>query len=235
MSDAVATQPGESGSEAWREGGPGVRLTCELNLRVSPELEAIIPRLLAIGSDAPRGFPRLAPGAPGRRAGAPRRGRPDSLCPGQLRPHASGQQLPVGGDDVVPAVHVEVALHAQGRVRGVGGREHVEERVDPAGQRDGRGHVIGAAAEEAQQQVDQLADDILRDAGEQRGPGRVGGRRGLVRQVVGGRALCFVGQLRDGVRQAPLSISASMMVAWHVFGHCALSFRLKTSRGLVSL
>ncbi len=42
------TQPGESGSEVWREGGPGVRPVRELNPRVSPALEAIIHRLLAI-------------------------------------------------------------------------------------------------------------------------------------------------------------------------------------------
>jgi hypothetical protein len=42
------TQPGESGSDVWREGGPGVRPPRELNPRVSPELEAIILRLLSI-------------------------------------------------------------------------------------------------------------------------------------------------------------------------------------------
>jgi hypothetical protein len=42
------TQPGESGSEVWREGGPGVRLPHELNPRVSPALQAVIVRLLAI-------------------------------------------------------------------------------------------------------------------------------------------------------------------------------------------
>ncbi len=42
------TQPGESGSEVWREGGPGARPPRELNPRVSPALEAIIQRLLAI-------------------------------------------------------------------------------------------------------------------------------------------------------------------------------------------
>jgi hypothetical protein len=42
------TQPGESGSEVWRVGGPGARPVRELNPRVSPQLEAIIQRLLAI-------------------------------------------------------------------------------------------------------------------------------------------------------------------------------------------
>jgi hypothetical protein len=42
------TQPGESGSEVWREGGPGARPVRELNPRVSPGLEAAILRLLAI-------------------------------------------------------------------------------------------------------------------------------------------------------------------------------------------
>ena len=42
------TQPGEIGSEVWREGGPGVRSPRELNPRVSPALEAVILRLLAI-------------------------------------------------------------------------------------------------------------------------------------------------------------------------------------------
>jgi hypothetical protein len=42
------TQPGESGSEVWRQGGPGVRSPRELNPRVSPALEAIILRLLSI-------------------------------------------------------------------------------------------------------------------------------------------------------------------------------------------
>jgi hypothetical protein len=42
------TQPGESGSEVWREDGPGARSVRELNPRVSPELAAIIQRLLAI-------------------------------------------------------------------------------------------------------------------------------------------------------------------------------------------
>jgi hypothetical protein len=43
-----STQPGESGSEVWRVGGPGARPVRELNPRVSPQLEAIIQRLLAI-------------------------------------------------------------------------------------------------------------------------------------------------------------------------------------------
>ncbi|HEX8702016.1 MAG TPA: serine/threonine-protein kinase [Myxococcaceae bacterium] len=42
------TQPGESGSEVWRQGGPGARPVRELNPRVSPGLEAVIQRLLAI-------------------------------------------------------------------------------------------------------------------------------------------------------------------------------------------
>ncbi|HEX8705365.1 MAG TPA: serine/threonine-protein kinase [Myxococcaceae bacterium] len=42
------THPGESGSEVWREGGAGVRPPRELNPRVSPSLEAIILRLLAL-------------------------------------------------------------------------------------------------------------------------------------------------------------------------------------------
>ncbi len=42
------TQPGESGSEVWREGGPGPRPPRELNPRVSPELEAGILRLLSV-------------------------------------------------------------------------------------------------------------------------------------------------------------------------------------------
>ena len=42
------TQPGESGSEAWSPGGPGARPVRELNPRVSPRLEAIIQRLLAM-------------------------------------------------------------------------------------------------------------------------------------------------------------------------------------------
>jgi len=41
-------QPGESGAEVWREGGPGARPPRELNPRVSPALEAVILRLLAI-------------------------------------------------------------------------------------------------------------------------------------------------------------------------------------------
>jgi hypothetical protein len=41
------TQPGESGSEVWGEGGAGARSPRELNPRVSPRLEAIILRLLA--------------------------------------------------------------------------------------------------------------------------------------------------------------------------------------------
>jgi len=42
------TQPGESGSEVWREAGPGGRPVRELNPRVSPGLEVVIQRLLAI-------------------------------------------------------------------------------------------------------------------------------------------------------------------------------------------
>ncbi len=42
------TQPGESGSEVWHGGGPGARPVRELNPRVSPALEAVIQRLLAI-------------------------------------------------------------------------------------------------------------------------------------------------------------------------------------------
>jgi len=42
------TQPGESGSEVWRQGGPGARPVRELNPRVSPALEAVIQRLLAV-------------------------------------------------------------------------------------------------------------------------------------------------------------------------------------------
>jgi hypothetical protein len=42
------TQPGEGGSEVWRPGGPGARPVRELNPRVSPGLEAVIQRLLAI-------------------------------------------------------------------------------------------------------------------------------------------------------------------------------------------
>jgi len=43
------TQPGERGSEVWREaGGLGPRSPREINPRVSPELEALILRLLAI-------------------------------------------------------------------------------------------------------------------------------------------------------------------------------------------
>jgi hypothetical protein len=42
------TQPGESGSEVWRQaGGLGPRAPRQLNPRVSPELEAVILRLLA--------------------------------------------------------------------------------------------------------------------------------------------------------------------------------------------
>ncbi len=42
------TQPEESGAEVWSEGGPGARPPCELNPRVSPALNALILRLLAI-------------------------------------------------------------------------------------------------------------------------------------------------------------------------------------------
>jgi len=42
------TQPQESGSEVWREGGAGARPPRELNPRVSPALNALILRLLAV-------------------------------------------------------------------------------------------------------------------------------------------------------------------------------------------
>jgi len=42
------TQPGESGSEVWRQGGPGARPPRELNARVCPGLDALIQRLLAV-------------------------------------------------------------------------------------------------------------------------------------------------------------------------------------------
>ena len=42
------TQPGESGSEVWLQGGTGARPTRELNPRVSPGLDALIMRLLAV-------------------------------------------------------------------------------------------------------------------------------------------------------------------------------------------
>jgi hypothetical protein len=42
------TQPGELGSEVWREGGAGPRPPRELNPRVSPALNALILRLLAV-------------------------------------------------------------------------------------------------------------------------------------------------------------------------------------------
>jgi hypothetical protein len=41
------TDPEERGSEVWREGGPGPLAPSELNPRVSPELDALILRLLA--------------------------------------------------------------------------------------------------------------------------------------------------------------------------------------------
>ena len=41
------TDPEASGSEVWREGGPGPRAPSELNARVSEELDALILRLLA--------------------------------------------------------------------------------------------------------------------------------------------------------------------------------------------
>jgi hypothetical protein len=41
------TDPEESGAEVWREGGPGPQAPSELNPRVSPELDALILRLLA--------------------------------------------------------------------------------------------------------------------------------------------------------------------------------------------
>jgi len=44
------TQPGENGSRMWREGEPDVRPPRELNPQVSPALEAIISRLLAIAA-----------------------------------------------------------------------------------------------------------------------------------------------------------------------------------------
>ncbi len=42
------TQPGESSAEVWREGGAGPRQPCELNPQVSPALNALILRLLAV-------------------------------------------------------------------------------------------------------------------------------------------------------------------------------------------
>jgi len=42
------TQPGERGAEVWRQGGPGARPPRELNPKVSPQLEALILRLLAV-------------------------------------------------------------------------------------------------------------------------------------------------------------------------------------------
>jgi len=42
-----STDPSEPGAEVWREGGPGPRPPRELNPRVSPELDALILRLLA--------------------------------------------------------------------------------------------------------------------------------------------------------------------------------------------
>ena len=42
------TQPGESGAEVWRQGGPGARPPRELNPRVSAALNALILRLLAV-------------------------------------------------------------------------------------------------------------------------------------------------------------------------------------------
>jgi serine/threonine protein kinase len=41
----------EPGSEVWREGGPGPRPVRELNPQVSPELEALISRLLALAPE----------------------------------------------------------------------------------------------------------------------------------------------------------------------------------------
>jgi eukaryotic-like serine/threonine-protein kinase len=41
----------EPGSEVWREGGPGPRPARELNPRVSPELDALISRLLALAPE----------------------------------------------------------------------------------------------------------------------------------------------------------------------------------------
>jgi hypothetical protein len=41
----------EPGSEVWSEGGPGPRPVRELNPRVSPELEALISRLLALAPE----------------------------------------------------------------------------------------------------------------------------------------------------------------------------------------
>jgi hypothetical protein len=42
------TQPGESGSEVWRQGGTGARPSRALNPRVSPGLDALIMPLLAV-------------------------------------------------------------------------------------------------------------------------------------------------------------------------------------------
>ncbi len=42
-----STRPEDRGSEVWREGGPGPRPPRELNPRVSPELDALILRLLS--------------------------------------------------------------------------------------------------------------------------------------------------------------------------------------------
>ncbi len=42
------TYPGEKGAEVWREGGGGPRRPRELNPRVSPELDALIMRLLSV-------------------------------------------------------------------------------------------------------------------------------------------------------------------------------------------
>jgi hypothetical protein len=51
----------EPGSEVWREGGPGLRPARELNPRVSPELEALISRLLALAPEERfKGEARLA-------------------------------------------------------------------------------------------------------------------------------------------------------------------------------
>jgi hypothetical protein len=60
-----ATDPEEPGAEVWREDGPGPRPPSELNPRVSPELEAVILRLLAI--------------APNRRFGGRARGAVEAL------------------------------------------------------------------------------------------------------------------------------------------------------------
>jgi eukaryotic-like serine/threonine-protein kinase len=60
-----ATDPEEPGAEVWREDGPGPTKPSELNPRVSPELEALLLRLLAI--------------APNQRFGSRARGAVEAL------------------------------------------------------------------------------------------------------------------------------------------------------------